>query len=239
MGTSSTPTVGTRAAEEVLRRPGLALVGLYTRNPEKQGRDVGELLGGPAAGVRATGDPAAARADDVDVVLHAPLPSQVYGEREGADLEDICALLAAGKDVIELEIGDSPFPSAAAAVEAGIAAVQADHCHYGPSTGLPEFRQAAADYVNREYNLEATAEHVVAGPGAKTFEQLFCETFLNPGDGVLVFAPYFPTYAPNIDRRAARMVLAPLREEDAFRPRLASPVKEMAAGLFVPPSTTH
>ena len=51
-------------------------------------------------------------------------------------------LIASGKDVIELEIGDSPFPSPQAAVETGVRAIQDGHCHYGPSIGLPEFRQA-------------------------------------------------------------------------------------------------
>jgi len=50
------------------------------------------------------------------------------------------------------------------------------------------------------------------------FEQFFCEAFLNPGDGVLVFSPYFPTYIPNIERRGARAVLAPLRQSNGFRP---------------------
>ncbi|MCO6454328.1 MAG: aminotransferase class I/II-fold pyridoxal phosphate-dependent enzyme, partial [Pirellulaceae bacterium] len=127
-------------------------------------------------------------------------------------------LRAAGKDVIELEIGDSPFPTTPAAIEAGIAAILADKCHYGPSQGLPEFRAAAAEYVNQEYGLEVTPDHVIAGPGAKTFETLFCEAFLNPGDGVLVFSPYFPTYPPNIARRDARICLAPLAAARQFRP---------------------
>lgn len=127
-------------------------------------------------------------------------------------------LKATGKDVIELEIGDSPFPTSPSAVAAGVEAIQADQCHYGPSIGLPEYRQAAAEYVNEEYGLQVTAENVVAGPGAKTFETLFCETFLNPDDGVLVFSPYFPTYLPNIARRGARMVLSRLSADRAFRP---------------------
>lgn len=130
-------------------------------------------------------------------------------------------LKAAGKDVIELEIGDSPFPTSTSAAKAGIEAIEADHCHYGPSLGIPEFRQAAAEYVNREYGLSVSAENVVTGPGAKNFEQLFCEAFVNPGDGVLVFSPYFPTYAPNIARRGARMVLSDLKQANAFRPDLA------------------
>ncbi|HEV3217787.1 MAG TPA: aminotransferase class I/II-fold pyridoxal phosphate-dependent enzyme [Vicinamibacterales bacterium] len=129
-------------------------------------------------------------------------------------------LMAAGKDVIELEIGDSPFPTPPAAIEAGVKAIRDGHTRYGPSLGIVEFRQAAADYVNREYGLSATAGHIVAGPGAKNFEQLFCEAFLNPGDGVLVFSPHFPTYPPNIARRDARVVISRLQAAHDFRPSL-------------------
>ena len=129
-------------------------------------------------------------------------------------------LIATGKDVIELEIGDSPFATPPNALEAGLQAIREGLCHYGPSLGLPEFRQAAADYVNREYGLATTASNIVAGPGAKNFEQLFCEAFLNPGDGVLVFSPYFPTYPANIARRGARICLSTLRAARSFRPDL-------------------
>ncbi|TDI24940.1 MAG: aminotransferase class I/II-fold pyridoxal phosphate-dependent enzyme [Acidobacteria bacterium] len=129
-------------------------------------------------------------------------------------------LIAAGKEVIELEIGDSPFATPDGAVEAGIQAIRDGRTRYGPSVGLPEFRAAAAAYLNEEHGLAVTADHVVAGPGAKTFEQLFCEVFLEPDDGVLVFSPYFPTYAANIARRGARMVLSSLRASHAFRPDL-------------------
>ncbi len=129
-------------------------------------------------------------------------------------------LIAAGKEVIELEIGDSPFATPDGVVEAGIQAIRDGRTTYGPSVGLPEFRAAAAAYVTEEHGFEVTAKHVVAGPGAKTFEQLFCEAFLEPEDGVLVFSPYFPTYAANIARRGARMVLSSLRASHAFRPNV-------------------
>ena len=146
--------------------------------------------------------------------------SQVQPETAFTVLAAARRLLAAGKDVIELEIGDSPFPTPAPAVEAGVAAIRDGQTRYGPSVGLTEFRAAAAAYVNDEYGLETTAENVVAGPGAKNFEQLFCEAFVDPGDGVLVFSPQFPTYGPNIARRGARMVPSPLRADRAFRPNL-------------------
>lgn len=127
-------------------------------------------------------------------------------------------LKADGKDVVELEIGDSPFPTPSVAVEAAAKAIRDGHTRYGPSLGLPEYRKAVAEYVNHEYALGVTSENVVAGQGAKIFEQLFCEAFLNPGDGVLVFSPHFPTYPPNIERRGARVVLARLEVGREFRP---------------------
>lgn len=129
-------------------------------------------------------------------------------------------LIAQGKDVIELEIGDSPFSTPEVVVEAGIQAIRDGRTHYGPSVGIPEFREAAAEYVHREYGLSVAAENIIAGPGAKNFEQLFCEAFLNPGDGVLVFSPHFPTYPPNIARRGGRVVLSALKHSHDFRPNL-------------------
>ena len=130
-------------------------------------------------------------------------------------------LQAAGKDVVELEIGDSPFDSTAAARSSGIEAIEANQTHYCPSPGIPAFRAAAAEFVRTEFGIPAQAENVIAGPGAKVFEQFFCEAFLNPGDGVLVFSPYFPTYVPNILRRGARPVFAPLLQSNEFRPDVA------------------
>jgi aspartate aminotransferase len=123
-----------------------------------------------------------------------------------------------GKDVVELEIGDSPFESTASAKAAGEQAIRDNQSHYCPSPGLPVFRETAARFVREEFGIPARAENIVVGPGAKIFEQFFCEAFLNPGDGVLVFSPHFPTFLPNIERRQARAVLAPLRLEHDFRP---------------------
>jgi aspartate aminotransferase len=71
-----------------------------------------------------------------------------------------------------------------------------------------------------EFGVTVGPENVVVGPGAKVFEQFFCEAFLDPGDAVLVFSPHFPTYPPNIERRGGIMVSSALRQENAFRPDL-------------------
>lgn len=127
-------------------------------------------------------------------------------------------LKAAGKDVVELEIGDSPFESPSVAKDAGIEAIRDNQTRYCPSPGLPEFREAAAAMVRDEFGIPAEAANVVVAPGAKPFEQFFCEAFLNPGDGVLIFSPHFSTYPPNVHRRGARCVFAPLSQTQDFRP---------------------
>lgn len=129
-------------------------------------------------------------------------------------------LKAAGKDVIELQIGDSPYPSASSALRAGPEAIAAGQTRYCPSLGLPEFRETIARTVREEFGIPAGPENVVVAPGAKPFEQFFAELFLEPDDAVLVFEPAFPTYAPNLLRRGARTVAVPLRQENAFRPDL-------------------
>ena len=130
-------------------------------------------------------------------------------------------LMAAGKDVIELEIGDSPFRHAAEGDRGGRAGdprwpqpLRSVARHHGFPQGGGRIRATA------NTGCRVTGDHVVAGPGAKNFEQLFCEAFLNPGDGVLVFSPHFPTYPPNIFRRNARVVLSELKASNDFRPNI-------------------
>src|SRR5271168_1597357 len=74
-------------------------------------------------------------------------------------------LKAGGKDVIELQIGDSPFPSTQSALAAGAEAIAAGATHYCASLGLPEFREALAANYRREFGVEVTAANVVVGSG--------------------------------------------------------------------------
>jgi aspartate aminotransferase len=129
-------------------------------------------------------------------------------------------LKAEGKDVIELQIGDSPFASTASAIEAGVKAIRDGQTHYCQSTGLMSFREAVAANYQKEYGIAIGPDNVVVAPGAKVFEQFFCEVFLDPGDAVLVFSPAFPTYSPNIERRGGVIVTSHLKQETAFRPNL-------------------
>src|SRR5947207_1537126 len=129
-------------------------------------------------------------------------------------------LKAAGKDVVELQIRDSPFPSTASAIEAGKKAIDEGATHYCASPGVPSFREAVARNYRREYGIDIGPENVVVGPGAKVFEQFFCEAFLDAGEACLLFSPTFPTYVPNLQRRGAVPVFSALRQVNQFRPDL-------------------
>jgi len=138
------------------------------------------------------------------------------------------ALKAKGKDVVELEIGDSPFPSTPNAKQAGIRAIESDETGYGPSIGLPDLRAAAAKFVSSEFGYTVGSENIVVASGAKPFELYWAEAILERGDGVLIFSPQFPTYIPNLQRRGARAVEVPLKAEDHFRPSLEDVEKFLA-----------
>ncbi len=129
-------------------------------------------------------------------------------------------LRAQGKNVIELQIGDSPYASTTHALSGGIKAINDKQTHYCPSPGLPSLRETVAAHFHKDYGIRIGPENVVIGPGAKIFEQFFCEAFLNPGDAVLVFSPHFPTYIPNIERRGGQIVFSALKQENQFRPNL-------------------
>jgi aspartate aminotransferase len=156
------------------------------------------------------------------------LASQLQPEMAFTVLARARALKALGKDVVELEIGDSPFPTTPHAKAAGIRAIEANQTGYGPSLGLPALRSAAAKSVNQEFGFNVGPEHIVVASGAKPFEQYFAEALLETGDGVLIFSPHFPTYIPNLERRGARAVLVPLSVENEFRP-MASAVANFLA----------
>src|SRR5205807_3920585 len=72
-------------------------------------------------------------------------------------------LKAQGKDVVELQIGDSPFPTPRHARAAGIRAIEDNATHYCASLGLLSFREAVARNYGREYGIEITADNVVVG----------------------------------------------------------------------------
>ncbi|WP_157250705.1 dihydrodipicolinate reductase [Nonomuraea typhae] len=96
----ATGAVGRYALRSVLNRPELELAGVLVYDPDKTGKDAGELVALPHTGVICTDDVERILATEADCVLHMPLPASYFGIDHSADLEAICALLASGKNVI-------------------------------------------------------------------------------------------------------------------------------------------
>jgi aspartate aminotransferase len=105
------------------------------------------------------------------------------------------ALKAAGRPVIGFGAGEPDFPTPGYIVEAAQRACAEPRFHkYTPAAGLPELRQAVADKTARDSGFEVTAGQVLITNGGK---QAVFQTFaalLDPGDEVLVPAPYWTTY---------------------------------------------
>ncbi|CAA0124507.1 2,4-diaminopentanoate dehydrogenase [Mycolicibacterium vanbaalenii] len=94
-----TGNVGRHALRAIVERPDFELTGVRVYNPDKVGTDAADLLGGqPPTGVKATDDVDAILALDADCVCYSPLGSTL--DETGGPLDDICRLLASGKNVV-------------------------------------------------------------------------------------------------------------------------------------------
>jgi aspartate/methionine/tyrosine aminotransferase len=128
------------------------------------------------------------------------------------------ALEAKGQNIVHLEIGEPDFDTPPNVIQAAKDALDKGWTHYGPSAGIPEARQAVADYVNktRGYSMWDT-DHVVITPGAKPIMFYGMMALINEGDEVIYPNPGFPIYESVINFLGATPVPLPLKEEKEFR----------------------
>jgi aspartate/methionine/tyrosine aminotransferase len=110
----------------------------------------------------------------------------------GAITERAKELAASGRDVISFGAGEPDFATPAYVVEAAIEAARDPISHkYSPAAGLPQLREAVVD---ASPGLGITAKQVLITNGAKTAVYIAFQTLLDPGDEVLVPAPYWVSY---------------------------------------------
>lgn len=128
------------------------------------------------------------------------------------------ALEAQGKHIVHLEIGEPDFDTPLNIIEAAKKALDDGFTHYGPSAGLPQAREAVANYVNatRGYQMW-DADNVVITPGAKPIMFFGMMAVLNEGDEVIYPNPGFPIYESVINFLGAKPVPLQLKEEKEFR----------------------
>jgi len=127
------------------------------------------------------------------------------------------ALEKQGKDIVHLEIGEPDFDTSKNIKDAAVKALAAGYTHYGPSAGIPEFREAIAQYVSRTRGIKAESDEVVVTPGGKPIMFYSIFALVNPGDEVLYPNPGFPIYESLINFVEAKPVPILLKEENDFR----------------------
>ena len=99
-----------------------------------------------------------------------------------------------GIDVISLSLGEPDFDTPAEMKQAGIDAIQANETHYTPVPGTPRIRKAIVEKFKRDNGLEYTMDQVVVSTGAKQSLANVVLSLVNPGDEVILPAPYWVSY---------------------------------------------
>jgi aspartate/methionine/tyrosine aminotransferase len=126
------------------------------------------------------------------------------------------ALEAGGRSIIHLEIGEPDFKTPENIVEAAKTALDEGYTHYGPSAGLPEFREIIAADDRKVRNSDCRPDEVVVTPGAKPIMFFAIMALINQGDEVIFPNPGFPIYESLINFVNGRPVPLMLREENDF-----------------------
>src|SRR5207237_7776638 len=123
------------------------------------------------------------------------------------------ALEAKGRDIVHLEIGEPDFDTPANIIDAGADAMRKGFTHYGPSAGLPQLREAIAQYVSETRRVNVTPEEVVVVPGGKPIIFFSILSLVEQGDEVIYPNPGFPIYESMIQFLNAKAVQTRLTEE--------------------------
>ena len=127
------------------------------------------------------------------------------------------ALEAKGRDIIHLEIGEPDFDTPANIIAAGADAMHKGFTHYGPSAGLPQLREAIAQYVSGTRKVDVSPDEVVVVPGGKPIIFFSILSLADDGDEIIYPNPGFPIYESMINYVGAKAVPIRLREEMDFR----------------------
>jgi aspartate aminotransferase len=103
-------------------------------------------------------------------------------------------LKAKGYDIISLSLGEPDFDTPAHIREAAKQALDEGYTRYTPVSGLPEFKKAIVEKFKRDNGLDFDLNQIVVSNGAKQCIANVCLAILNPGDEVIIFAPYWVSY---------------------------------------------
>jgi len=126
------------------------------------------------------------------------------------------ALMAQGKDIINLGIGQPDFKTPSHIVEAGIQALRDGHHGYTPANGIPALREAVAADLQTRHGASVDPDCVVVVPGGKPTMFFAVLMFGEPGAEIMYPNPGFPIYESVIKFSGATPVPYALREDNDF-----------------------
>ena len=134
---------------------------------------------------------------------------------------------AAGKDVLSFAIGEPDFGTPDNIIAAAQRAMAEQKTKYTPAGGLPELKQAICDAQQRDLGLTYEPSQVVVSNGGKHALMNIWRTLLNPGDEVIMFAPYWVSYPEQVRLCGAKTVSLRTSGDNDFQPDL----DEVAAAI--------
>ncbi|MDR1385342.1 MAG: pyridoxal phosphate-dependent aminotransferase [Planctomycetaceae bacterium] len=126
-------------------------------------------------------------------------------------------LKAVGKTVYDLSVGEPDFKTPIHICAAATAAMQAGHTHYTIASGLPELKKAIVESYKKLYGIEYAPSQVVIANGAKHALHNSLTATLDPGDEVLIPAPYWVSYAELVKLTGAVPIIVQTEESNDFK----------------------
>jgi aspartate aminotransferase len=124
---------------------------------------------------------------------------------------------ASGKPVFDFSVGEPDFTTPAHICEAAVKAMQDGHTHYTASGGINELRVAVAKQYAKTHGIEYSPQQVVVSNGAKHSLHNAFTVLCDPGDEVIIPAPYWVSYAELVKLTGAKPVIVPTEEKNDFR----------------------
>ncbi|BAP86437.1 aspartate aminotransferase [Paucilactobacillus hokkaidonensis JCM 18461] len=98
--------------------------------------------------------------------------------------------------IIKLTLGEPDFNTPEHIKNAAIESIKENHTHYAPSNGTPELRAAVANFLDKKYQLNYSAENVIVTVGATESIWTAVSSIVNRGDKVIIPTPIWPMYIP-------------------------------------------
>ena len=126
-------------------------------------------------------------------------------------------LKAAGHDVISLSVGEPDWATFDVICDAGIEAIKNGQTKYQPAAGTMSLRQAIAEQTSKDIGLDYQAKEVSVTTGAKFVVFGACQMLLDPGDEVIIPAPYWVSYPTMVELAEGTPVTVPCGKEVNFK----------------------